>query len=118
MRRFIETAAVLLLAVSATSAESWAQSGTRNGEWTTYGGDLGSTRYAPLDQIDASNFNELELAWRFETQDIGPGTDYNLQATPLMIDGVLYSTAGSNRECCGDRCRHRRAAVGVQPRRG
>ncbi len=97
MRRFIETAAVLLLAVSATSAESWAQSGTRNGEWTTYGGDLGSTRYAPLDQIDASNFNELELAWRFETQDIGPGTDYNLQATPLMIDGVMYTTAGSNR---------------------
>jgi len=74
-----------------------AQLGTADGEWRTYGGDLGSTRYAPLDQIGADNFDALEVAWRFETEDIGPGTDYNLQATPLMIDGVLYTTAGSNR---------------------
>jgi quinoprotein glucose dehydrogenase len=44
-----------------------AQTGTKNGEWRNYGGDLGSTRYAPLDQINASNFNKLEVAWRLKT---------------------------------------------------
>ena len=33
----------------------------------TYAGDLGATRYSPLDQINASNFNKLEVAWRFKT---------------------------------------------------
>ena len=39
-----------------------AQSGAKNGEWRTYGGDLASTRYAPLDQINAGNFKDLEIA--------------------------------------------------------
>ncbi|HUJ51304.1 MAG TPA: hypothetical protein VLW25_13935, partial [Bryobacteraceae bacterium] len=47
------------------------QSGAKNGEWPTYGGDLGSTRYSPLDQINASNFNKLEVAWRFKTDSLG-----------------------------------------------
>src|SRR5687767_14614673 len=70
------------------------QSGTTNGEWRTYGGDLGSTRYAPLDQINRDNFKSLEIAWRFRTDILGPRPDFNLQATPLMINGVLYTTAG------------------------
>jgi len=40
------------------------QSGAKNGEWRTYGGDLGNTHYSPLDQINANNFNKLEVAWR------------------------------------------------------
>ena len=45
-----------------------AQSGApANGEWPTYGGDLGHTRYSPLAQITAANFNKLEIAWRFKT---------------------------------------------------
>jgi quinoprotein glucose dehydrogenase len=74
------------------------QSGTKNGEWRTYGGDLGSTRYAPLDQINASNFNTLQIAWRFKTDILGRRPDFNLEATPLMINGVLYTTAGSRRD--------------------
>ena len=74
-----------------------AQSGAANGEWQTYGGDLGSTRYAPLDQINGDNFKDLEVVWRFKTNNLGPRPDYNYQATPLMIDGVLYVTAGSRR---------------------
>lgn len=74
-----------------------AQSGARNGEWRTYGGDLGSTRYSALDQIDRSNFGKLEIAWRFKTDILGPRPDFNLQATPLMVNGVLYTTAGSRR---------------------
>jgi quinoprotein glucose dehydrogenase len=74
------------------------QSGTKNGEWRTYGGDLGSTRYAPLDQINAGNFNKLQIAWRFKTDILGRRPDFNLEATPLMINGVLYTTAGSRRD--------------------
>jgi quinoprotein glucose dehydrogenase len=74
-----------------------AQSGTRNGEWRSYGGDLASTRYSPLDQINASNFNTLEVAWRFKTSMLGPRPEYQFESTPLMVNGVLYSTAGSRR---------------------
>jgi len=75
-----------------------AQTGAKNGEWRTYGGDLGNTRYSPLDQINASNFNKLQIAWRFSTANLGPRPEYNLEATPLMIGGVVYSVAGSRRD--------------------
>jgi len=74
-----------------------AQAGATNGEWRTYGGDLGHTRYAPLDQINATNFQKLEIAWRFKTDALGPRPEYQLESTPLMVKGVLYSTAGSRR---------------------
>jgi quinoprotein glucose dehydrogenase len=74
-----------------------AQRGAPNGEWRTWGGDLGATRYAPLDQITAANFSQLEIAWRFRTDNLGKRPDFNLQTTPLMIDGVLYATAGEHR---------------------
>jgi quinoprotein glucose dehydrogenase len=67
------------------------------GEWQTYGGDLRSTRYSPLDQITAANFSDLEVAWRFKTDALGPRPEFNFQATPLMVDGVLYMTAGTRR---------------------
>jgi quinoprotein glucose dehydrogenase len=73
------------------------QSGAANGEWRHYGGDLGHTRYAPLTQIDASNFNKLEVAWRFKTDSLGPRPEFQFEATPLMIKGVVYTTAGSRR---------------------
>jgi quinoprotein glucose dehydrogenase len=66
-------------------------------EWRTYGGTLASTRYAPLDQINSDNFSTLEIAWRFNTASLGPRRETNLQATPLMVGGVLYSVAGSRR---------------------
>ena len=86
--------AALLLAGAAPGV---AQFGAAGGEWRTYGGDLGSTRYAPLDQITAENFDDLEVQWRFRTTNLGPFPDFNYQATPLMVDGVLYATAGSRR---------------------
>src|SRR5205823_1332893 len=78
-------------------AGAFGQTGARNGEWTTYGGDLASTRYAPLDQITKDNFNKLEVAWHFKTENLGPRPETNLEATPLMVNGVVYSTAGSRR---------------------
>src|SRR5437870_2911685 len=74
-----------------------AQSGTKNGEWPTYGGDLGHTRYAPLDQINADNFSKLEVAWRFKTDNLGPRPEFSFEGTPLVVKGVVYSTAGSRR---------------------
>ena len=73
------------------------QSGAVRGEWSTYGGDLGNTRYAPLDQISAANFNTLEVAWRFKTDNLGPRPEFNLQSTPLVVRGRLYSTGGTRR---------------------
>ena len=55
-----------------------AQTGARNGEWRTYGADLGNTHYSSLDQINAANFNKLEVAWRFKTESLGPRPETNL----------------------------------------
>ena len=71
--------------------------GTAIGEWPTYGGDLAHTRYSPLDQIDAANFGDLKVAWRFKTDNLGPRPEYKYESTPLMVNGVLYTTAGSRR---------------------
>src|SRR3954467_3823951 len=69
----------------------------KGAEWPTYGADLASTRYSPLDQITKDNFNTLEVAWRFKTDSLGPRPEFNFQGTPLMVDGVVYSTAGTRR---------------------
>ena len=73
------------------------QQGATNGEWRFYGGDAGSTRYAPLDQIDGDNVNSLEVAWRWTAANYGPAPEYNYRTTPLMVGGVLYATAGYRR---------------------
>ena len=89
--------AALFVGILGIAGIAPAQSGAVNGEWRTYGADLGNTHYSPLDQIDAANFGKLQLAWRFKTDNYGPRPETNLQSTPLMIDGVLYTTAGSRR---------------------
>jgi quinoprotein glucose dehydrogenase len=67
-------------------------------EWRHYAGDLANTRYAPLDQINASNFSKLEVAWRFKTDALGARPEYQFEATPLLIAGRIFTTAGSRRE--------------------
>jgi quinoprotein glucose dehydrogenase len=67
-------------------------------EWRTYGGDLASTRYAPLDQINASNFNDLEVAWRFKPDNFGPRPEITMQSTPLVVKGRMYTTVGTRRD--------------------
>ena len=85
------------LFLSFFAAIALAQSGAKNGEWSTYGADLGNTHYSSLDQIRAANFDRLEVAWRFKTDNLGPRPEFNLESTPLMVKGVLYSTAGTRR---------------------
>ena len=76
-------------------------------EWPSYAADVRGTRYRPLDQINASNFNDLEIAWRIKTDNFGDRPEYKLEGTPLMVDGVLYATAGS-----------RRAVIALDPESG
>jgi quinoprotein glucose dehydrogenase len=82
--------------ISAQSATGFIAT-TKNGEWPSYTGDTRGTRYSPLGQINAQNFNDLEVAWRFKTDNLGTRPEYKLEGTPLMIGGVLYATGGTRR---------------------
>ena len=95
-RRRLGITSLVFVFIWATSPIA-GQSGAKNGEWTTYGGDLANTRYSPLNQINADNFSTLEVAWRFKTDSLGPRPEYQFESTPLMVHGVVYSTAGSRR---------------------
>ena len=86
-----------ILSVAAMACATVTAQETADIEWTTYGGDLASTRYSSADQINADNFNDLEIAWQLKTHNFGPRPEYNFQSTPLMVGGVLYSTVGSRR---------------------
>ena len=96
IRRAALTALLLIGAHVSFVASSDAQTAV-NGEWPSYGADNAHTRYAPFDQINASNFASLEVAWRFSTVNLGPSPEYRFQSTPVMVDGVLYTTGGSRR---------------------
>ena len=64
--RYLVSCGVLLTWTPPADAQYGAPA---NGEWPTYGGDLGSTKYSPLDQIDGNNFDDLEIAWRWQSAD-------------------------------------------------
>ena len=66
IHRVLALWSVVLLVSSGAAAQ---QGAPATGEWPTYGGDLGSTKYSPLDQIDATNFGDLEIAWRWQSAD-------------------------------------------------
>ena len=83
---------ILLLACSPEINEEKA---TPEGDWRRHGGNHNSDKYAPLDQIDGSNFSELELAWRYRSPDLDlpedlayPTGDY--RAVPLVVNGIMY----------------------------
>ena len=116
---------VTILAVApGAAAQPWQTYDTSNGEWRSYAGDIGGKKYSPLDQIDASNFADLEIAWEWTSVDTlisrttpgggewsapldtiveslveenpelyrpgHPPLSSRLQATPLMVGGILY----------------------------
>jgi quinoprotein glucose dehydrogenase len=80
------------------TASAVAQPTAKEGEWRSYGSDLANTHYSSLSQISAANFNKLQIAWRFKTENLGPRPEFNFESTPLMVNGVLYSTAGTRRD--------------------
>src|SRR5215208_2674307 len=90
--------AILFFAISACSAVAFVVAQTPQVvEWRSYAGDLHNHHYSPLAQVTAANFNTLEVAWRFKTDSLGPRPEYKLEGTPLMVRGVLYTTAGTRR---------------------
>ncbi len=81
----------------ALTAQSRGASPPRSNEWRTYGADLASTRYSPLDQINKDNFSKLRIAWRLSTDAYGSRPDTLYSTTPLFVGGVLYATVGTAR---------------------
>lgn len=73
-----------------------AQYGAPDGEWHTWGGDHGFTRYSALDQISRENVSDLQAVWRWRALPLGNRQDSNLKATPIMVDGVLYVPSGQH----------------------
>src|SRR5215831_715455 len=61
-------------------------------DWPSYGGTHSALRYSSLDQIKASNVQGLAPVWMFQTGDPESG----LQATPIVVDGVMYVSSASN----------------------
>ena len=108
MRRILSrsggAAGVALLGIALLSSRSGVvalqrtqANGTAAVEWKTYGADLASTRYSPLDQINRDNFAKLKIAWRLSTNEFGPRPDSLYSATPLFVGSVLYTTVGTAR---------------------
>src|SRR5688500_476194 len=87
---------VLLLAAVLASASAFVsgQAGVTNGEWPHWGADLGNSKYSSLDQINRDSVKNLRVAWRWKSENHGPRPQNNMEATPLMVGGVLYTTAG------------------------
>ena len=84
------TAAVLALAAACGACD--ATSRARAGDWTVTGSDPGNTRYSSLNQITRDNVSLLRVAWTYHTGDAPPGGRSEIQATPIVIDGVLHTT--------------------------
>src|SRR5258708_1133649 len=87
----------LVYLAAGMSGQTAGQPSTKNGDWPAYTGDVKGTRYSPLDQINAANFNKLEVAWRFNTDNLGTRPEFNLEGTPLVVKGTLYGSGGTRR---------------------
>ncbi len=71
----------------------------QKGEWPAITGGDTSTRYSPLDQINATNFNSLQVAWEWNGE-VPPGVevgDINARGLPIYVDGMLITTSGPRR---------------------
>ncbi len=91
-------ACALLLAVTRSSARTDAElvRGNKPGEWRYWGADAWSTRYSALDQINAANFDSLQIAWQWNA---GPyGEDEYYRTTPLYASGRLFTVATNRRK--------------------
>jgi quinoprotein glucose dehydrogenase len=84
----------LLTALVISASPGIAQQGAKGGEWRSYAGDAGSSRYAPHDQINRDNVKNLQVAWSWRFDNFGGGTS---ETTPIMANGILYFTVGQRR---------------------
>jgi len=66
--------------------------GAEPGQWLTEGRDFGKSHFSPLDQINRDNITDLGFAWEYRT-----GTHRGMEANPIMVDGVLYTSGTTGR---------------------
>src|SRR5471030_537996 len=105
MVKTFKTAAAIVAVIGAgvvwttvrTTGQAGSMPSTKNGDWTHYTADMRGTKYSPLDQVNATNFNKMEVAWRSKTDNLGTRPEFKLEGTPLAIRGVLYVIAGTRR---------------------
>ena len=113
-RAFRSIPALLAVAAGVTWAtvsmtgQGAGQPSTKNGDWTHYTADVRGTQYSPLDQINATNFNKLEVAWRFKTDNLGTRPEFKLEGTPL--DGQGRALRDRRHAPLGGRARRPRPA--------
>src|SRR5438128_906487 len=94
MSRLFRRSAPALVALAVTlvwvtarpSGQASGPPSTKKGDWTHYTADVHGTKYSPLDQINAANFNKMEVAWRFKTDNLGTRPEFKLEGTPLAIN--------------------------------
>ena len=94
LRRAAAVAAIGVLLAAGRPAAG--QHGAADGEWRFYAGDGGHTQYTAMDQIDAGNVHELEVAWRWQAENSAPRPFHNFESTPIMVGGVLYTSTGAS----------------------
>ena len=97
MPRLIPVFIVASLAAVVAVAQRPAPSSATEGEWRAYGGNAASSKYSPLGQITRANVSKLEIAWRWSSADndivkSNPARPGAYQDTPIMVNGVLYTT--------------------------
>ena len=85
----------LFVRVDLLDAQAALVRGNAPGEWRYWGADAWSTRYSPLDQINASNFDKLQVAWRWNAA--VDGIDEYYRTTPLYANGRLFTVATTHR---------------------
>ena len=105
---YIASAAVLLVAGAGAQSTNHSSSlvrGNAPGEWRFWGGDMWSTRYSPLDQINEQNFSKLTVKWQWNAGAFGADEYY--RTTPLYANGRLFTVAST-----------RRVAVAIDPEVG
>src|ERR1700744_3263574 len=94
---FITHAGAQTASVVAKPMAPHGQPSTAKGDWPMDFADHTGSRFSPQDQINASNFNKLEVAWRFKTDNLGGRPEFKLEGTPIEVNGTVYTTAGSRR---------------------
>ena len=94
LSRFLGLTLALGVLMSAPKATVAQGPGTEDAQWTFLGGDSWHTRYTPATQINASNFEDLEVVWQFDASSFGPSTP---RATPTYVDGKLITVTGDRR---------------------
>ncbi len=102
MNRFRNRQTAVLIAVAATLGAAWLGAQTTKqapvrgnvpGEWRYWGADAWSTRYSSLDQINATNFSNLQVAWTFNAGELGGEPNEYYRTTPLFANGRLFTVA-------------------------